>query len=48
MIFNSFTVNVKLPETSSLHVLWRKRCIWSGSLFFFAAAAAAHFYLSGL
>ena len=33
--------NVKLPETSELHVLWRRCCMWSCSLFF----AAAHFYL---
>ena len=26
--------NVKLPETSQLHVLWRKCCMWSCSLFF--------------
>ena len=28
--------NVKLPETSWLHVLWRKCCMWSCSLFFFS------------
>ena len=35
--------NVKLPETSQLHVLWRKCCMWSCSLFF----AAALFQLGG-
>ena len=35
--------NVKLPKTSQLHVLWRKCCMWSCSLFF----AAAHFYFGG-
>ena len=35
--------NVKLPETSQLHILWRKCCMWSCSLFF----AAALFQLGG-
>ena len=35
-------LNVKLPETSYLHVLWRKCCTCSRSLFFIAA----HFHLA--
>ena len=34
--------NVKRPETSQLHVLWRKCCMCSRSLFFIAA----HFHLA--
>ena len=34
--------NVKLPETSKLHILWRKCCTCSRSLFF----TAAHFHLA--
>ena len=38
--------NVKLPETSSLHVLWRKcrASLYSCSFFFFTAA---RFHLGG-
>ena len=47
-IVHFFTVvlhdyNVKLPETSQLHVLWRKCLTFSCSLFFFTAA---HFHLA--
>ena len=47
--------NVKLPETSELHVLCRKRCMWSCSLFFsmpliftFVAASISHFLTAGI
>ena len=35
--------NVKLPETSSLHALWRKYCMGCCSLFF----ATTYFHLGG-
>ena len=41
VVFHDY--NVKLPETSQLHILWRKCCMWSCSLFF----AAALFQLGG-
>ena len=46
--------NVKLPETSELHVLWRKCCMWSSSLFSLpliftlVAASISHFLTAAI
>ena len=38
--------NVKLPETSQLHVLWRKCCMWSCSLSFRCRSFSAWWQLA--
>ena len=46
--------NVKLPETSELHVLWRKCCMWSCSLFWLpliftlVASSISHFLTAAI
>ena len=47
--------SVKLPETSQLHVFWRKCCVWSCSLFFtlpliftLVAASISHFLTAAI
>ena len=48
--------NVKLPETSELHVLWRKCCMWSCCSLFFSlsliftlvAASISHFLTAAI
>ena len=44
VVLHDYDYKVKRPETSWLHVLWRKRRTCSCSLCFFTAA---HFHLGG-
>ena len=42
VVLHDYNVKLPVPETSQLHVLWRKCCMCSCSHFFFFAAAYLH------